>query len=824
MGNVLAVGRREFRSYFDQATAYILLVIFLATNYFFYFRSVLFTGQATLRPMFDLLPWLLLFFVPAITMRALAEERSTGTLELMLTQPITEIEFLLGKFLGVFGFLVVALAGTSGAVIALEMGGEPFWGVMLAQYIGALLLVASLVGIGLWASSLTRNQITAFILGVAVTFFLIVISLDVVLLGLPPILAAAAERLGILTHFDSVGRGVIDLRDVVYFATLAGAFLSLAYWSVQRQKLSRRGMAYRTLWAGTLGILGICIVVNLLGRHIRGRLDLTPGNAYTLSEASRSLLRGLDDLVTVRFFASRELPPQVGIVRRDIEDLLSDFRSVAGGNLQLIQYTPEGNNEARDEAARFGIPPIQFNVLGQEEFQVRQGYLGIALQYADQVETLPFIRQTEDLEYRLASAIRRITVQRRPTVGFLTGHGEPDMVGELSTVADRLRESYNVIAVNITEDEEAIPDSVRVLVLPGPQSALSAAEGRKLGEFLAVGGNMLIMAQPVTIDQTGLFPMPLPLPQIAALLAKYGVSLPDGLAYDLRSNGRVTVPTAAGLSFVIPYPLWVQALPATSHVIVDRLSSVMAPWTTPIEVVSGDSTNVIPLLATTEFGGKLTGRLPLNPQFDWNSVATDLSRQLIAVALTPPAPGVLPAAGASRPSANPVAGAAAPDAGAAALDAGEGAAAAPARDGGEAAGQNAAGAGDQNASGAGGDSLAMRPAEQPGAETTPPPTGRIVLIGDTDFATTRFVQASPDNLLFVQNAVDWLAEDEALISIRTKSRTPPPLLYPSEAVRDAAKYGNLIGVPLLFVLLGTGRVLRRRRLQSQPYRPGGAAA
>ncbi|MFQ5746765.1 MAG: Gldg family protein [Gemmatimonadota bacterium] len=742
--NVLTVAGREFRSFFDQATAYILLVVFLATNSFFYFRTILVTGEATLRPMLDLLPWLLLFFVPAATMRSLAEERATGTLELALAQPIREIEFLLGKFLGILGFLGVALAGTLGAVVALRLGAHPFAGVIVAQYVGSLMFLGALVAIGIWASSLTRNQITAFIIGVAIIFSLMAINFQVVLVGLPPVLAAAANRLGLLTHFGNIARGVIDLRDVVYFITVASAFLALAFLSLQRGKLSRKGSAYRTLWLGTVGILGICVVVNLLGRHIRGRLDLTPGKAYTLSRATRQLVGGLDDIVAVKLFASRELPPQAALVRRDIEDLLADYEA-AGESLEVETFSPEGENDDRKEAERLGIPAIQFNVLGQEELQVKQGYLGIAIQYADGLETLPFIQQTQDLEYRLTSAIRKLTQPERAVLGFLTGHGEHDIASDMQGMATQLRQTYGVQAVNVTEDTAAIPDSVRVLIVPGPTSALSEAEGSKLEGFLARGGNLLLMFQKDAIDQTALFTNPQPHPVLDSLLASYGAGVTDGLVFDMRSNGRVTLPTSSGMSFVVPYPLWPVLRPAATHVTVDRLSSVMAPWASEIDITGADSAAAIPLLSTTEFGGHLTGRFPVNPQFDWNSVATDLAPRIVAAAL-------LRSAGAET---------------------------------GEAA--------------------------RPG--------GRIVLVGDADFATDRIARANPENLVFFQNAVDWLAQDEDLIGIRAKNRANPPLLYSSEGLRDAAKYANIAGIPFLFVVLGTLRLIGRRRRQARPYEP-----
>jgi ABC-2 type transport system permease protein len=741
--NVPVIAGREFRSFFDQATAYILMVVFLVANFFFFFRTVLVTAEATLRPMFELMPWLLLFFVPAVTMRALAEERSRGTLELVLAQPISSLEFLLGKFLGVMGFMAVALAGTLGAAIGLRLGGTPYFGAMVAQYAGALLLTGALVAIGLWASSLTRNQITAFIVALTSTFVLMAITMNVVLIGLPPILAVAATRLGLLTHFAAITRGVLDLRDVVYFLSVTVAFLGLAYLMIERGRLNLKARSWRTLRVGILGILLICVTVNLLGRHIRGRLDLTPGKAYTLSSTTRSVLGDLDDLVTIKFFSSQELPPQVDLVKRDVEDLLADYAAAGGDNLQLLRFSPSAADpEAQAEAERMGIPSIQFNVLGQDEFQVKQGYLGIAIQYAEQTANVPFVRQTDDLEYRLTSAVLVLTNPARNTVGFLTGHGEAAIEGEASGLAETLRQSYKVTPVDITQDSAEIADSVRVLIVQGPQAPLSEAEGAKLRAFLASGGNMLLMMQQVTIDETQLFPNPQPHPVLDGLLADYGVGIPDGMVMDLRSSGRVTLPSSSGLSYVVPYPLWPIVLPASAHAMVEGLNGVLLPWASPVDLSAADTSTVTPLLATTEFGQHLTGFHPIDPQSDWNSIASELRPQPVAAAILP------------RPAGNT----------------------------GESAG------------------------------------GRLVLVGDADFASNRFLGGEAGNILFLTNAVDWLAQDEALIQIRSKLRRSPPLLYATEGMRDAAKYGTLIGVPLLFVLIGAVRLARRRRLQTMKYR------
>ncbi|MEN8145225.1 MAG: Gldg family protein [Gemmatimonadota bacterium] len=733
--NSLTVAKREFRSFFDQPTAYILLVVFLAINFFFYFRTVFITGEATLRPMFDLLPWLLLFFVPAVTMRSLAEERARGTLELLHAQPIRGIDLLFGKFLGVMGFLAVAVAGTAGAFVALTVGSDPFGGVALAQYVGAVLLTSGLVAIGLWASAMTRNQITAFIVAVTVIFVLIAITLDVVLLGLPGALAAVATRLGLLTHFDNIARGVIDLRDVVYFVSLTAAFLSLAHLALERDRLNRSGGAYRRLWIGTAGILAICLVVNLLGQHIRGRLDLTPGGAYTLSEPTRTVLRDLDDLVSIRLFASRDLPPQAALVQRDLDDLLSDY-AAAGPNIEYSLLSPEGDNEDRAEADRLQIPAIQFNVLGQEELQVRQGYLGLAIQYADQLETIPFVQQTEDLEYRLTSLIRGMTEPRSTRVGFLTGHGELDINTEFGPAAERLRQNYGVSAVALPDTAPSVPDSIDVLIIGGPVRPLTEAAGRAIGEFLDRGGNALVAVAGMGIDENRLFTTPQPHPVLDSLLGLYNVAVPQAVVFDLRSNGNVTQPSASGMSFVIPYPMWPIARAAAASVIVDQLSGVLLPWASPVDLSAADADHVIPLLATSEAGGVLEGGSPISPQLNWSNMGSDLSPRPLAAAVLPP-------------------------------------------------GESG--------------------------------RGRLVVIGNAAFATARFAQAQPDNLRFFENAVDWLAEAESLISIRAKSRRPPPLLFDSDSTRNMVKYLNLIGLPLMVILLGVGRLFRRRQLMAKPY-------
>src|SRR6184192_1106238 len=307
MNAIVTIARRELRALFDHPTAYILLVVFTGVNGFLFFREVDMYGVASLRPMLDLLPWLLLVLAPAVTMRALAEDRRSGTLEVVLAQPITELELLLGKYAGQVLFLLIALALTLTLPMGLALGAHLALGILLAEYAGAALLIAGLGGVGIWASSVTPNQITAFILAVVVMFVLILVGLDPLIVGLPPRLGAIAASLGVLSHFTGIDRGVIDLRDAIYFVTLAALFLLFAYFALMRRKLTPRGAPLRRLRLGVVLLATGLIVVNLFGRRIGGRLDLTPGRAFTLSPATKRILRSLPDLVTVKLFASTAL-------------------------------------------------------------------------------------------------------------------------------------------------------------------------------------------------------------------------------------------------------------------------------------------------------------------------------------------------------------------------------------------------------------------------------------------------------------------------------------------------------------------------------------
>jgi ABC-2 type transport system permease protein len=236
MSGLLGIFRREFKSYFDSPIAYVYLVVFLVVVNWFFFRDFFLMEQASLRGLFAPLPVYFLFFVPAVAMRLWSEERKLGTVELLLTLPVRDRDVVLGKFLAGLALIALSLLLTAPLVVTVSVLGQPDLGAVFASYLGALFLGAAYLAIGFFVSSLTENQIVAFLLGISACFVVYIIGENIVLLSAPKALAPLLRFLGLGTHFESISRGVLDSRDLLYYASVIGFFLFLNVRSVAERR------------------------------------------------------------------------------------------------------------------------------------------------------------------------------------------------------------------------------------------------------------------------------------------------------------------------------------------------------------------------------------------------------------------------------------------------------------------------------------------------------------------------------------------------------------------------------------------------------------
>ena len=219
--------KKELRAYFDTPTAYVVTVVMLLLLGYLFASPLFLMNQASLASLLDSAPLLFLFFIPALTMRLYAEEYKSGTIEILATLPVLDVEILASKYLAAMTVVTFMLAGTAPYPIVLWLLGNPDWGAMLCGYAALWLSAALLASIGLWASTLTRNQITAFITAFLIGFILFLAGKFHVLF--PPLAATAMDFIGFDSHMATLGRGVLDTRDLLYFATFTGYFLYLAY-------------------------------------------------------------------------------------------------------------------------------------------------------------------------------------------------------------------------------------------------------------------------------------------------------------------------------------------------------------------------------------------------------------------------------------------------------------------------------------------------------------------------------------------------------------------------------------------------------------------
>jgi ABC-2 type transport system permease protein len=231
MGTSWAISKRELRAYFTTPLAYVFIVIFLALNGVtaFYFGGLFDRGQADMQPLFGFLPWLYLFLIPAIAMRLWAEERKAGTLELLMTLPVSTFNAVFGKFLAAWIFAGIALALTFPVWITVNYLGDPDNGVIIASYLGGFLMAGSYLAIGGFVSSMTRNQVIAFVIGAAVIFLFMMSGLELVQSAFrgwaPDLVVDLVRSFSFLVHYDAIVRGVIDIRDMIFFVSIIGVFL-----------------------------------------------------------------------------------------------------------------------------------------------------------------------------------------------------------------------------------------------------------------------------------------------------------------------------------------------------------------------------------------------------------------------------------------------------------------------------------------------------------------------------------------------------------------------------------------------------------------------
>ncbi len=446
MRQVGAITRKELAGYFGSPMALLFVGVFLAVSLFVFFWVDTFfaRGIADVRPLFSRMPVLLIFLVAALTMRQWSEEQRSGTLEVLLTLPVTRLQLALGKFLAVMALVALSLALTLFLPITVAILGPLDAGPVVGGYLAALLLAAAYTAIGLFVSSLTDNQIVSLILTVLLCGILYLVGSSGVIDFLGDAAGEVLRAIGTGSRFESIERGVVDLRDLVYYLSLTGIFMTLNVFSLDRKRWSSgaRAKSHRQTIVLTTSLVALnLLLLNVWLYPLRGmRLDLTAQREYSLSQVTRDLLGNLQEPLLIRGYFSEKTHPLLAPLVPRIRDTLEEYKAVSGGLVQLEILDPTQDPDVEAEANQiYGIRPMPFQVAGRYETSIINSYFDLLIRYGDQSAVLTYADLLEitwvgendvevrlrNLEYDLTSTIKRVVYGFRSVDVLLAALDDP---------------------------------------------------------------------------------------------------------------------------------------------------------------------------------------------------------------------------------------------------------------------------------------------------------------------------------------------------------------------------------------------------------------
>ncbi|MGQ9426545.1 Gldg family protein [Gilvimarinus sp. F26214L] len=432
------VASKEFRGFFSTPAAYLFLGAFLAVTLFVFFWVETFFARniADLRPMFQWMPLLLIFLVAALTMRSWSEERRAGTMESLFTAPISPLSLVLGKFLGALGLVAVALALTLPLAFTVALLGPLDWGPVIGGYVATLFLAAGYIAIGLFMSVRTDNPIVALILTAVVCGVFYLIGSDTLTNLFGHQIGGLLALLGTGTRFDSITRGVLDLRDIYYYLSMVGVFLTLNLFSLERLRWAGNPRSRNhALWGWLVGLTAAnFLAANLWLAPINwARADITEGNLYSLSEATEQQLASLQEPLLIRGYFSAKTHPYLAPIVPQIKDLLEEYAVAADGRARVEFIDPTRDPEAEEEAAaQYGIRPVPFQTADRYQAAVVSSYFDVVIAYGDEFETLSYqdlievkSHQEGELDVVLNNPEYAITGAIRKVAGAWRAGGDP---------------------------------------------------------------------------------------------------------------------------------------------------------------------------------------------------------------------------------------------------------------------------------------------------------------------------------------------------------------------------------------------------------------
>jgi gliding-associated putative ABC transporter substrate-binding component GldG len=508
-----------------------------------------------------------------------------------------------------------------------------------------------------------------------------------------------------------------------------------------------------------LVVIAIVVVINLIGLRVFTRADLTENSIYTLSKASRNTVADLSDRLTVKAYFTKDLPPPYNANSRYVKDALGDYAAYGQGMFHYEFVDPVDEKSLEEEAQRYRIQPVQVNVLEKDNVQLKKVYMGLVLIYGDKHETLPLIQNVDNFEYEMTSAIKRLVAEKLPRVGFLGGFATPDLGQDMRNITSELAKHYQVTPINLNAGSELIDKTLDVLCIVQPKEKLDDWTRFCIDQYIMEGGKVGWFINKVKADvqtsQASIIQL-----GIDEQTRRYGFTVANNLVTDLQAS-MINVQQNQGfftITNMVRYPCFPEVTKFNNNQpIVKDFRSLNMFFPSSVDTLTPASGKVAisPLFFSSDKTKIQQGRFDINPMTRATMEEFTGGSKILGATFV----GTFASAFEGKPVPHPT------------------------------------------------DSTASIPSVQ---VLTMSPETRMVVVGDGNFVQGQYAQGGPNQVLFL-NAVDWLSQDSDMITIRSREAAVRPLKPDiSDGTKQTVKYANIVGPPILVLLLGLFRWTAKR--------------
>ncbi|MCK8520781.1 gliding motility-associated ABC transporter substrate-binding protein GldG [Aquimarina sp. D1M17] len=627
---MFALVRKEINTFFSSAAGYLVVSIFFILNGLFLWvfkgqYNIPDSGFADLAPFFQIAPWILLFLVPAVTMRSISEEKRQGTLEILITKPITYWQLILGKYLGSLTLILITLLPSILYIIAISRLGNPVGnidiGSTMGSYIALVLLSAAYTAIGIFSSTITKNQIIAFLVSLFLCFIWYFGFSGLADYNILNSDSYSIDQLGMQMHYERISKGIIDTRDVGYFLGIIILFIVIAiFW------IRKHANIQKIKWIA-VSILAV-VIGNVISHSFYSRFDLTQDQRFTLSKATKNLMYEANAPVFIDVLLKGDFPSEFRRLQSETRQLLEEF-SALNPNIKFIFTNPLEEetlrNETISELQNFGLTPMEVSVQESGKTEIETVVPWAIASYQNRSVKIPLIKNTigatteervnnsiQQLEYVFADGFTKLLHPKKQKIAVLKGNGQlPDV--KIADFIKTLQDYYFVGAFTLDSvsgnPQKTLDDLQKfdMIINAKPTRAFSEKEKYVLDQYIMNGGKSLWLLESVAMEIDSLMN-----PEGSAVavmqdlrlgdaLFSYGVRVNPVLVNDLYSAPLVLASGEGNNTQFTPYPWFYESLTKSKsdHPIVKNTESVKFEFANQIDTLKNDIKKTI-LLSSSD--------------------------------------------------------------------------------------------------------------------------------------------------------------------------------------------------------------------------------